>query len=90
MSANVTPLVTPSGDQRTLRVGQLGLALSLFVAPWFIVLANAGDSLMTMDGGDGLTPARPSRRRPPTRSSNVGPTSRPCWDLSSWCRQLSD
>jgi hypothetical protein len=30
--------------------------VSLFVAPWFIVLANAGDSLMTMDGGDGLTP----------------------------------
>jgi hypothetical protein len=30
--------------------------LSLFVAPWFIVLANTGDSLTKMHGGDDLTP----------------------------------
>jgi len=45
-----------AGVERTARVRQVGLAVSLLVAPWFIVAANTGDSVMKMDGGDDLTP----------------------------------
>jgi len=45
-----------TGLERTARVRRVGLALSLFVAPWFIVAANTGDSVMKLHGGDDLTP----------------------------------
>jgi hypothetical protein len=45
-----------AGMERTARTRQVWLAVSLLVAPWFIVAANTGDSIMKMDGGDDLTP----------------------------------
>jgi hypothetical protein len=41
---------------RTARTRQVGLAAALFVAPWLIAVANAGDSITTMHGGDDTTP----------------------------------
>jgi hypothetical protein len=42
---------------RTARTRQVGLAAALFVAPWLIVAANAADTVMTLHGGDDLTPS---------------------------------
>jgi hypothetical protein len=45
-----------AGMERTARTRQVWLAVSLLVAPWFIVAANTGDSIMKLDGGDDLSP----------------------------------
>jgi hypothetical protein len=50
------PVDTAVGPRRTARARQVGLALSLFVAPWCFVLANTGESIIGMRGGDDLTP----------------------------------
>jgi hypothetical protein len=41
---------------RTTRVRQVGLAAAALVAPWCIVVANTGDSISKIHGGDDLTP----------------------------------
>jgi hypothetical protein len=53
---NTNDLNVQAGMERTARSRRIGLAASLLVAPWFIVAANTGDSVMKMDGGDDLTP----------------------------------
>jgi hypothetical protein len=41
---------------RTARVRRVGLAAAMLTAPWFIVAANTGDSIMKLDGGDDTKP----------------------------------
>lgn len=46
----------PADLARTAKARRVGLAASLLAGPWFIVAANTGDSIMTLHGGDDLTP----------------------------------
>jgi len=52
----IDPMDATAGLHSTTRTRTLGLALSLLVAPWFIVAANAGDSVMKLHGGDDTKP----------------------------------
>ncbi len=48
-----------SGDlARTARMRRVGLAAAMLTGPWFIVAANTGHSVMTLDGGDDLEPSQ--------------------------------
>ena len=42
---------------RTARTRRVGLALAMFLAPWFIVAAEVGHAVMTLNGGDDLEPS---------------------------------
>jgi hypothetical protein len=50
------PKDRPPDPARTARTRDIGLAVALVVAPWFIVVANTADSITSMDGADDLTP----------------------------------
>lgn len=57
MATSSTVMSTDAqGLARTARTRQVGLALAMLIAPWFIVVANTGDSIMKLDGGDDTTP----------------------------------
>lgn len=42
---------------RTAKTRRMGLALAMFVAPWFIVLSETGHSIANPDGKDDIDPA---------------------------------
>ena len=57
--ANAEPETIDPSDPfaRTAKLRRWGLALAMFVAPWFIVLSETGHSIANPDGKDDIDPA---------------------------------
>jgi hypothetical protein len=56
---NDRPDIVPQSDPlaRTANARRVALALAMFTAPWFIVLAEAGHSIANPHGGNDINPA---------------------------------
>jgi hypothetical protein len=56
---NAEPEITAPSDPlaRTARTRRVGLALAMYVAPWFIVMSETGHSIANPEGKDDIDPA---------------------------------
>ncbi len=55
-SAEVSQPVAQDDLDRTARTRRIGLATAMLTAPWFIVAANTGHTVVTIHGGDDIAP----------------------------------
>ncbi|WP_329476584.1 hypothetical protein OG555_33615 [Kribbella sp. NBC_01484] len=53
----MTTTAESTPDARTATTRRIGLAVAMFLAPWFIVAAELGNAVMTLRGGNDLEPS---------------------------------